>query len=122
MGIEKKMAIKSVVAEKLISYTNENPRASDTSEGIAKWWVKMPLDEVLPALESLVEFGLWEKVRREDRILYRPTHHSTKHFGHAFPDEFAGQENQNQGQENGNGADGTGGKHFFSGQPFEYGN
>ena len=66
------MAIKSVVAEKLISYTNENPRASDTSEGIAKWWVKMPLDEVLPVLYSLVEFGLWEKVRREDHVLYRP--------------------------------------------------
>ncbi len=66
------MIINSDVTEKLISYTNENPRAVDTSEGIAKWWVKMPLDEVLPALESLVELGLWEKVRREDRVLYCP--------------------------------------------------
>ena len=71
MGMEKKMAIKSEVAEKLISYTSENPRASDTSEGIAKWWVKMSLDEVLPVLESLVELGLWEKFRRDDHVLYR---------------------------------------------------
>ena len=66
----------SLVAQKLVSYGKENPMASDTAEGIAKWWIKMPLDEVLPALESLVERGIWEKLRREDRVLYRPIQHS----------------------------------------------
>jgi hypothetical protein len=70
--MEMKMIIKSVVTEKLISYTNENPWAFDTSQGIARWWVKMPLDEVLPVLESLAQFGIWEKVRRKDHVLYRP--------------------------------------------------
>ena len=78
IGMKNKKAIESVVAEKLMSYTNENPRAFDTSEGIARWWVKMPLDEVLPVLESLVEIGIWEKIRREDRILYRPILGRTK--------------------------------------------
>jgi hypothetical protein len=62
----------SEVCEKLISYARENPRASDTAEGIARWWVKMSLKEVLLALEWLVERGTWEKVRREDAVLYRP--------------------------------------------------
>lgn len=70
--MKKKIAINSDVAEKLASYTNKNPRASDTAEGIANWWLKMPLDVVLPALESLVELGTWEKIRREDQVLYRP--------------------------------------------------
>ena len=61
-----------VAAERLISYGYENPRASDTAEGIAKWWIQMPLEEVLPALESLVKLGAWEKLMRDDRVLYRP--------------------------------------------------
>ena len=65
-------AVKSLVAQKLISYGIENPRASDTAEGIARWWIGMPLEEVLPVLESLVELGIWEKVGRDDRVLYRP--------------------------------------------------
>jgi len=64
--------IESEVAKKLILYGNENPRASDTAEGIAIWCLRMPLEEVLPALELLVERGLWEKLRRDDRVLYRP--------------------------------------------------
>ena len=36
----------------------------------------MPLEVVLPALESLVELGIWEKIRRDDRVLYRPIHNS----------------------------------------------
>ena len=66
----------SLAARKLVSYGKENPMASDTAEGIAKWWIKMPLDEVLPALETLVELGIWEKLGREDRVLYRPIQHS----------------------------------------------
>lgn len=72
MAMVKGMHDNPEVAEKLISYARENPRASDTAEGIAKWWVKMSLEEVLPALEWLVERGTWEQVRREDGVLYRP--------------------------------------------------
>jgi hypothetical protein len=70
--MEKQNKIKALAAQRLVSYGNENPMASDTAEGIAKWCVKMPVDAVLPALESLVEFGVWEKLLRDDRILYRP--------------------------------------------------
>jgi len=76
MGMKKTTAIKSLAANKLISYGNENPMASDTAEGIAKWWIRMPLEAVLPALESLVELGIWDKIRRDDRVLYRPIHNS----------------------------------------------
>ena len=72
MRMKKTTGLKPGVAEKLDSYANENPRASDSAEGIAKWWLKMPLEEVLPALEVLVEKGLWEKLRRDDRVLYSP--------------------------------------------------
>ena len=68
----KTTAIKAEVEEKLLSYGKNNPKASDTAEGIAKWWIKMPLKDVLPALESLVETGMWKKLRRDDRVLYRP--------------------------------------------------
>jgi len=64
--------IKSVAIEKLVSYGKDNPRASDTAEGIAKWWVRMPLEVVFPALESLVELGIWKKLKRDDRVLYCP--------------------------------------------------
>ena len=66
--------IESVAIEKLISYGKDNPKASDTAEGIAKWWIKMPLEVVLPALESLVELGIWKKLKRDDRILYCPAY------------------------------------------------
>jgi hypothetical protein len=72
MGMQNTNATQSLASEKLVSYGNKNPKASDTAEGIAKWWLKMPLKDVLPALESLVELGVWEKLRRDDRVLYRP--------------------------------------------------
>ncbi len=68
----KKKILNSTAARKLISYGNKNPMASDTAEGIAKWWINMPLEEVLPALESLVEHEIWEKLKRDDSVLYRP--------------------------------------------------
>ncbi len=67
-----KSVMKSATIEKLIAYGNKNPNASDRAEGIARWWVKMPLEEVLPALESLVEQGTWEKLKGHDGALYRP--------------------------------------------------
>ncbi len=69
-------AIETVAVKRLISYTRKKPRASDTAEGIAQWWLKMPLEEVLPALEALVKQGMWEKLKRNDRVLYRPINNS----------------------------------------------
>jgi len=70
----------SELIEKLVSYAQENPMATDTAEGIAKWWVQMPLKEVLPVLESLVEGGIWQKVRLDDRVLYCPIQNSGSRF------------------------------------------
>ena len=72
--MEDAVIIKSVAIEKLVSYGKDNPRASDTAEGIAKWWIQMPLEVVLPALESLVELGIWKKLKRDDRVLYCPVY------------------------------------------------
>jgi hypothetical protein len=65
-------AVNTKAIERLNSYVQRNPKASDTAEGIAKWWVQMPLEMVLPALEALVELGIWEKLRRDDHVIYRP--------------------------------------------------
>ena len=72
--MEDAVIIKSVAVKKLVSYGEKHPKASDTAEGIAKWWVNMPLGVVLPALESLVELGLWKKLKRDDQVLYCPVH------------------------------------------------
>jgi hypothetical protein len=61
-----------VICVKLLCYGIENPSASDTAEGIAKWWVKQPVEKVLPVLEALIRLGVWEKISRDDQILYRP--------------------------------------------------
>ncbi len=58
--------------KQLVAYAKENPMASDTAEGIAQWCVKRPLRDVLPALETLVQLGVWERLRMNDRVLYRP--------------------------------------------------
>lgn len=75
-GMEKQGKTTALAAQRLVTYGNENPMASDTAEGIAKWCIKMPVDEVLPALESLVDFGVWEKLLRNDRVIYRPVRFS----------------------------------------------
>lgn len=75
----------SDLIEKLVSYSHDHPMASDTAEGIAQWWVQMPVEEVQAALELLVERGIWEKVKLQDRVLYCPIQSSdsmsSKHKG-----------------------------------------
>jgi hypothetical protein len=44
-------ARKSVITQTRVRSGRENPGASDPAEGIAKWWSKIPLKNVLPALE-----------------------------------------------------------------------
>jgi hypothetical protein len=70
--MEKFVGNEYVICVKLLSYVIENPNASDTAEGIAQWWVRKPVDQVLPVLEALVRVGLWEEIRRKDQVLYGP--------------------------------------------------
>jgi len=93
------MTLKTGLIEMLVSYSYENPMASDTAEGIAKWWVKMPLKEVLPALESLVERGIWKKIRLEDRVLYCPIQNSGSIFHQGEGATFRPQQDAHQNKE-----------------------
>ncbi|MCG6893117.1 MAG: hypothetical protein LJE65_05885 [Desulfobacteraceae bacterium] len=69
--VKRKVASAEVIRS-LAEYAKENPIASDTAEGIAQWCLKRPVKEVLPALEVLVQMGVWEKLPRGDRVLFRP--------------------------------------------------
>ena len=60
----------SMIERRLLLYIDENPLASDTADGIARWWVRMPVGEVMPCLESLVKRGVLEKSERADSIHY----------------------------------------------------
>ena len=65
------MEFNNEVVKALSYFTKENPKACDTAEGIARWWLKMPLEKVLPTLEGLVELGSFEKLERRDCVIYR---------------------------------------------------
>lgn len=66
--------LKSEVAQNILSYLGKNPDASDTPEGIAKWWLEgaYSLHEVRAALAELVEAGLVAERRAENsNVHYR---------------------------------------------------
>jgi hypothetical protein len=48
------------IIDDILRYIESNPAASDTAQGIAKWWLedKYPLSEVMEALAALVAEGL----------------------------------------------------------------
>jgi len=48
------------LAERIMSYLDEYPRASDTAEGIAAFWVHARTTSVHRTLDSLVERGQLE--------------------------------------------------------------
>ena len=58
----------SEIAAEILRYLKSNPDASDTSEGIAKWWLldKYPAAEVAEALDGLVARGQIESVTGKD--------------------------------------------------------
>ena len=58
-------------SEKVEHFLKSNPQASDTAEGIARWWVHMPVSIVAQALDHLVNQGIVEKIERDDGIIYR---------------------------------------------------
>jgi hypothetical protein len=68
----RRQGVRPEIIRSLAAYAKENPIASDTAEGIAQWCLKKPVKEVLPALEVLVQMGVWEKIPMEDRVLFRP--------------------------------------------------
>ncbi len=62
------------VAHDILRYMRENPRAADTLEGIAEWWLrdKYSLTKVRQMLAELVEEGLIVKLEGKDsRPIYR---------------------------------------------------
>ena len=59
------------IIQNLLSYLQKYPHAADSAQGIADWWVKKPLTEVLPALEFLVGRNVMEQLEIEDAVIYR---------------------------------------------------
>lgn len=60
----------------LLAYLREHPHAMDTVEGIAAWWlpryqVRVAVESVARALETLASRGLLEPVADGNRMLYR---------------------------------------------------
>jgi hypothetical protein len=59
------------VCHELVDFFRRNPNASDTVDGIARWWLQTPVERVEPALEALVKVGVVEKLERADAVIYR---------------------------------------------------
>ena len=59
------------VAQKILDYFAQNPRAMDTTEGIAQWWVKSRIENVVEALELLIKGKLVRVIRIEGGTYYR---------------------------------------------------
>ena len=65
------------IIDKVLGYLQKHPEASDTLEGISRWWVEHEcvgdiVDKVSEALEVLLEKGLLEKSERcGDTFRYR---------------------------------------------------
>ena len=60
----------------LLAYLREHPHAMDSVEGIAAWWlprhqVRVAVESVTRALDTLASRGLLEPVADGDRMLYR---------------------------------------------------
>lgn len=60
----------SPLASKILDYFRRHPRAKDSVEGIAKWWVDEERIEVRRALEELVDRGLVERRSNASIELY----------------------------------------------------
>lgn len=64
-------AARAAVREAVLDYLREHPRAMDTLEGIAQWWlvrqrVRMSVELVARALEDLEQSGLVERAGGEE--------------------------------------------------------
>jgi DNA-binding transcriptional ArsR family regulator len=64
------------VRDAVIAYLREHPRAMDSLEGIAQWWllrqrVRVSVQLVSRALADLEESGLIERIREDGNAMYR---------------------------------------------------
>ncbi len=63
------------MADAILGYLAEHPRASDTMEGIAEWWimrheVRVEVNTLERILRQLINSGLLEKTEVGDQALY----------------------------------------------------
>lgn len=63
------------LTDAVLKYLAENPRASDTLEGIAEWWimrqrVRAEVKTLAKVLHRLTKTGRLEKIGKGDRALY----------------------------------------------------
>ena len=75
------------IEQLILSYLNRNPDASDTLEGIARWWLELErietsVEEVAAACQNLEKLGLLKKSKNSiGSMLYRSnseTNHKEK--------------------------------------------
>jgi hypothetical protein len=60
------------LARRILAYLDENPDATDTSEGIREWWLRERQDQVEAALSELATEGWVIASRQADsRVRYR---------------------------------------------------
>ena len=64
------------VAQSILGYLAEHPRAMDTVEGIAQWWImrqqiRVNVKTLMRVVEELAEKGLLEELGVGEQRLYR---------------------------------------------------
>jgi hypothetical protein len=64
------------LAELVLGYLKEQPKAMDTLQGIAEWWisrqqVRVDVERLAGALQDLTNQGVLERIGSEDNALYR---------------------------------------------------
>lgn len=64
------------IAKMILSYLRKHPDAGDTLEGLTRWWLEFEkvdhyVDDVLEALDLLVEGGLLKREKHSDVFLYK---------------------------------------------------
>lgn len=72
--VEKQWGEKEMV-DAIFGYLTEHPRASDTLEGIAEWWimrhhVRVEVNTLKRILSHLTKSGLLEKIGEGDKARY----------------------------------------------------
>ena len=59
------------VKQRILAYLAERPRAMDTVEGIALYWLEAEVDDVRRALAELVSLGQVVAYRQGGQVYYR---------------------------------------------------
>jgi hypothetical protein len=79
------------VKQRILAYLADRPRAMDTVEGIALYWVEAEVDEVRRALAELVKAGHMVAYRQAGQVYYRalgvPPTRADRDDGGSSPEE-----------------------------------